>query len=102
MAWVNVAKEGDLQEGEGVMCPVRGHPIGLWKSAGKYFAMDDRCPHKGALLSEGECKEGKITCPWHAWQFDLKTGAYVDNPDCQLKIYPVKVQDGNIFIDVGE
>lgn len=100
MVWENVAKLGDLEDGQGVMCPVRGRPIGLWRVGDHYFAMDDRCPHRGALLSEGEYSDGKVTCPWHAWQFDLKTGALLDHPDCSLKTYPVKVQGGDIYIQV--
>jgi len=101
MTWHFVAKTSDLQEGEGVMCPISGRPIGLWKWNGRYHAMDDRCPHRGALLSEGECKEGIVTCPWHAWQFDLQSGAYLENPDIQLKVYPVKEEGDKIFIQVG-
>lgn len=100
MTWHRVAKKSDLQEGQGVMCPLEGRAIGLWKEEGSFFAMDDICPHRGASLSEGELKEGIVTCPWHAWQFELKTGCYQDHPEMKLKIYPVKVEGEDVFIEV--
>ncbi len=97
---MKVAKVNDFAERQAVMCPVNGHPIGLWKVGEKFFAMEDRCPHRGALLSEGECKEGIVTCPWHAWQFDLKDGHFLENSEIKLKCFPVKVEGEDVYIEV--
>ncbi len=96
--WYSVAKVGDVKEGEGIMCPLRGRPVGLWLYQGKYYALEDRCPHRGALLSEGECKNGIVTCAWHAWQFDIKDGYFLENPEIKLKCFPVKVDGEDIYI----
>lgn len=98
--WYAVAKVKDLKEGDGVMCPIQGRPVGLWKYQDRFYALEDRCPHRGALLSEGDCKNGIVTCPWHAWQFDLKDGHFLENPEIKLKSYPVKVEGEDVFIQI--
>ncbi len=97
-AWHRVAKIQDLQEGQGVLCTLEGRGIALFKSGGQFFAMDNQCPHRGASLSEGEVKEGVLTCPWHAWQFEVKNGCLLENPEVKLQCFPVKVEGEDIYI----
>jgi len=39
-----------------------------------------------------------LRCPWHGWEFDLRTGAVVGNPRCTLEAYRVEIADGTIFL----
>ena len=51
-------------------------------------------------LGEGECSDGKVTCPWHGWEYDLKTGKNTFDEDVKLKTYEVKVQGNDILVKV--
>ena len=68
---------------------------------GQIFALDNRCPHEGYPLSQGtfDNKSCVLTCNWHNWKFDLKTGKCTLGSD-NVKTYPVTLQEGTIQIDV--
>lgn len=63
------------------------------------FAMSALCPHARGPLEKGIFKDGLLTCPWHNWQFDPHTGASPGGSTA--KCYPVKVEDGQVFVDAG-
>lgn len=74
--------------------------IALFKIEESIFAIDNRCPHEGYPLLQGNHNESCVlTCNWHNWKFDLKTGKCVTGGD-NVVTYPVTVQDGNVFVDL--
>src|SRR5437660_5891234 len=87
-----LCKVQDLAEGVGRMFRVGDKLIALFYNQGKYFAIDDTCPHMGASLSEGCVENGIVTCPWHAWRFRLNDGAWADNPRLRIGSYPVRAE----------
>ena len=65
------------------------------------FAINDVCTHEYALLSDGYCEEGRIECPLHQACFDLRTGKALNEPaEVDVQTYPVKVEDGTVFVQV--
>jgi nitrite reductase (NADH) small subunit len=80
--------------------PCHGKMICIANVWGKLSAMDNECLHQGGSLGQGMVEDGKIVCPWHAWKWDPKTGVAVDHPDQKLNTYPIKVEDGEVFIDI--
>jgi nitrite reductase (NADH) small subunit/3-phenylpropionate/trans-cinnamate dioxygenase ferredoxin subunit len=97
-----VCRVEELPEGEGKTVAVSEKLIALFRENGRYFAIDDVCPHMGASLSGGYLEKGIVTCPWHAWRFRLADGAWADNPRIKIGCYPVQVQDGVIQVQVPE
>lgn len=98
LAWVRAAKTGDVIEGGGVLLNIWERSVALLKSEGKFYAVDNICPHKGASLAEGAAENCRVTCPWHAWSFDLKTGECDTVPGVKIKVYPVKTEKDEIFV----
>lgn len=73
----------------------------MGKIAGKYYALNERCTHRGGPLSEGTLEDGIVTCPWHFGQFDLVTGEVRGSPpEESLKSYELRVEGANIFISI--
>ncbi|MBA3900411.1 MAG: Rieske (2Fe-2S) protein [Bacteroidetes bacterium] len=64
------------------------------------FAMDDKCPHQGASLSEGYCSNGEIVCPWHHYQFNIKNGRQAGGGGDYVNTHKVEVRDGAVFFGV--
>lgn len=95
-----VCRVGDIAEGEGRTIKVGDKLIAVFCSGGEHLAIDDTCPHMGASLSGGYVENGVVTCPWHAWRFRLKDGAWADNPRISISSYPVRVEDGVVQINV--
>jgi len=74
-------------------------PVALWRVAGAWACLVDRCPHAGSSLAEGEVAEGVVTCPRHGSQFDLRTGARVRGPaDDPARTVPVVEEEGRIWL----
>ena len=66
---------------------------------GKYFAVQNRCPHAGVGLAGGFIDGNNITCPGHGWQFDIKTGEHAFMPVC-LRKYELKIEGEDVLIEI--
>jgi nitrite reductase (NADH) small subunit/3-phenylpropionate/trans-cinnamate dioxygenase ferredoxin subunit len=97
-----VATTAEIVENEGSAFAVDNRMIAVFLHDGKYYAMDDFCPHMGASLAGGCLHQGTVACPWHAWQFDLKDGCWVDNPKIKAEVYPIKVVGENLVIELPD
>lgn len=74
-------------------------PIALYHIRGQLFAVEDRCPHAGATLSEGEVDGSIVTCPRHGSQFDVCTGERVRGPaDAALRTFAAVEEDGFVHL----
>ena len=106
-----VCRVSELPLGGRKIVEIAGRSIGVFRLAdGRYFALRNLCPHRGAPLCAGRLlglytaeqpyelvleREGEILrCPWHGWEFDLTTGRSVALPEAvRVKNYPVDVLD---------
>lgn len=95
---VNIAAAGDLQPGEGRIVDAGGRTLALFNVGGTYYAIDNTCPHRGGPLAEGDLDATVVSCPWHAWRWDVTTGANVNNPAVKVGCYAVTVEDGSVFV----
>jgi len=99
-----VARIGDIPDGEGRSFRVNGKMVGVFHVAGEYFAINDFCPHMGALLSEGYVENHGVSCPWHAWRFSLKDGSWLDSPKSKIRTecFEVRVEGAEIQVLVPD
>jgi nitrite reductase (NADH) small subunit len=95
-----VCRVGDVAEGEGRTVVVADRLIAVFRAGGQFFAIDDACPHMGTSLSGGYVEDGVVTCPWHAWRFRLRDGAWADNPRLKIGCYPVRVEGDEVQVQV--
>jgi nitrite reductase (NADH) small subunit/3-phenylpropionate/trans-cinnamate dioxygenase ferredoxin subunit len=99
---IAVAQVGDLADGESLSVTIDGRAIGLFFSEGRYFALEDRCPHAGSPLTGGPIDAGVVTCPWHFWRFRLADGLGADFPKAKVACFPVEVVGEQILVDLPE
>ena len=97
---VKVALVEDVPAGEGRVFEVNGKTLALFNVDGRFYATDNECPHRGGPLGEGELNGTVILCPWHAWRWDVRTGANVNNPAVKIACFPLTVEAGAIFVDL--
>ena len=100
--FTTVAKVGSIPEGQGVAFPVNGRMIAVFNTPNGFQAIDDFCPHMGASLASGHLEEGVVTCPWHAWRFDVRDGKWCDNPTIKIDHFEVRVAGDEIQVKVPE
>jgi nitrite reductase (NADH) small subunit len=67
---------------------------------GVFSAMDNVCLHRGGPLGQGMIEGGKVVCPWHGWAWDVKTGAAEQNSNMKVDVYPLKIENGDVLIDI--
>ena len=66
-----------------------------------FHAMDGICSHEKVHLCDGLVMEGTVECPKHNATFDYRTGEAKRAPACvNLKTFPVRVQDGQVYIEI--
>ncbi|MCZ6792856.1 MAG: Rieske (2Fe-2S) protein [Planctomycetota bacterium] len=66
---------------------------------GKFFALDNRCPHMGFPLDTGDVHDGLLDCHWHHARFDISCGATLDPWADDVDSYRVVVKDERVFVD---
>ena len=97
--WTKAAKAADIEEGKAVVVSLGGKDVAIFKAQGNFYALDSVCPHRGGPLGEGYLDGLELTCPWHAWTFDLKTGNCSTAADVRQKTFPVKLEHDEVWVD---
>ena len=93
-----VADTASLAPGAGRTVFLRGREFALFHIDGAFFAIDNECPHRGGPLGAGTLDRGHVHCPLHGWAFDPKTGECATKLGCEIKIYPTRVENGEVFL----
>jgi nitrite reductase/ring-hydroxylating ferredoxin subunit len=111
-----VAPVGDIPPGGRRLVKVNGRAIVVFNLDGEYFALSDRCPHRGGPLSQGRLtgllesaepgayrytRLGEIVrCPWHGWEYDVRTGKSWCEPDrLGARSYRVSIEPGARLVE---
>lgn len=95
---VRVAGTEDLKPGQSMVAEVNGKSLAVFNVDGQFHVIDNTCVHRGGPLGEGELEANVVTCPWHGWQFNVTTGACVNNPSAQVQTYPVQVEGTDVKV----
>jgi nitrite reductase/ring-hydroxylating ferredoxin subunit len=97
---VLVGQTADVLVGEGRVVEVEGKAVALFNVDGAFYALDNDCAHRGGPLGEGDLEGTVVVCPWHAWRWDVTTGANVNNPAVKIPCFPVSVDGGRVFVEL--
>ncbi len=93
-----VAHADDIPEGQSRIVTFKQKEVAIFNIGGEFFAIENTCPHMGGPLGEGFLDDETVTCPWHAWQFNVKTGEHKLNPSSKLKTFKVRLEGSKIFL----
>jgi nitrite reductase/ring-hydroxylating ferredoxin subunit len=96
--YIKVAAAADVTPGAGIVATVNEKEYAVYNLGGAYCVMDNTCLHRGGPLGEGELDGETVTCPWHGWQYNVKTGACLTKDGLKVNTYEVKVEGGDITI----
>jgi nitrite reductase/ring-hydroxylating ferredoxin subunit len=100
--WTRAIDVSGVQPGSPVAVKLAGKHVALFSHGGEILACNNRCPHEGYPLVEGALDaECRLTCHWHNWKFDLRTGANEYGGD-NLRTYPVKIDNGFVWLDLSD
>jgi nitrite reductase/ring-hydroxylating ferredoxin subunit len=111
-----VAAVDEIPPGERKLVEVNGRNIVVFNLAGEFFALNNRCPHRGGSLAHGiqtglvlsqepgcydYSRPGEmVKCPWHGWEFDIRSGkSWCDPSRIRVRQYPVAVKAGTELVE---
>lgn len=101
MAWTIVGDMREIGLGEAKSFELEGRKIAVFNLDGRFYALEDACPHRGGPLSEGSVSDGAVSCPWHSARFDIKSGQHLSPPASRgVPSFPVKVEGSMIQVDL--
>src|SRR5438105_2663141 len=109
-----VAAADEIPPGGRKILDVGGRSIGVFNVDGEYFALRNRCPHQGGALCEGRLwgsltaaapgafeyspTKEVLTCPWHGWEFHVRTGqSWCEPRRLRVRRYDVRVEEGAVL-----
>lgn len=98
--YLSLAKTDDVPVGEGRTFVAGSKQIAVFNVNGEFHAIDNTCVHQGGPLGEGFLEGTMVTCPWHAWRYDVTTGECSFNPGARVDSYTVRVENGEIQVAV--
>jgi nitrite reductase/ring-hydroxylating ferredoxin subunit len=96
-----VADLAELRVAGRLVVSADGHTLVLFADGDNVRAVDNRCPHMGFPLHRGSIADGILTCHWHHARFDLCSGGTFDQWADDVRVFPVEVREGSVFVDVS-
>ena len=99
-SFIKVANTSDLKPGESKVVEVDGEQVALFNVDGEFFAISNTCLHRGGPLGEGFLEGDAVTCPWHGWKYNVKTGANLMIPNQKVESYQIKIENNEVFVSL--
>ena len=96
--FIRVAGTSDLKPGESKAVNANGTEVALFNVDGEFFAISNTCLHRGGPLGEGMLDGDVVTCPWHGWRYNVKTGTNAMLPTAKVQTYQVKVEGNDVMV----
>jgi nitrite reductase (NADH) small subunit len=101
MPFVKVGTVSALPPDSVMEAVVGDSPYAICNVGGELHALEGICPHAGGPLGQGNIVGDALMCPWHAYEFDPRTGENLDNPLMRVVKVPLKVEGEDILIEVA-
>jgi len=105
--WVKAASVEEFPQNGGAAVLINNEQIAIFNftNEGRWFATQNQCPHKNEMVISrgltGDTKgHPKVACPLHKKTFSLEDGKCLTGEEYQLKIYPVKIEHGMVYIGI--
>ena len=96
---ITVGKIDALPPGRGATIQLKGGgEVALYNVGGKFYAIENFCPHKGTPLADARLYGNIVECDVHGWRFDVTSGECFTNKNCSIESYEVVIEDDWIKI----
>ncbi len=98
---ITVGHEASVPPGRGATVKLKdGSEVALYNVDGKFYAIENFCPHKGYPLADSPLTGPVVECEFHHWRFDVRTGECFTKPSCPVTTYKVEVENGWIKLEL--
>ncbi len=96
--FVAVGSTRDIPAGGAHAYVVGDREVAVFNVDGAYYAIENACPHQGGPLAEGFVEGAVVTCPWHAWCFDVRTGKMPLGEYSTVDAFEVQIEGSTISV----
>ena len=100
MPFIKVARLSEVPPDSVIEVSVGETLYAICNVRGEISALSGVCLHQGGPLGQGNVADGRVVCPWHAWEYDCRTGENAFDPEQRVPTYAVQVQGGDILLQV--
>ena len=91
----------DVPSGGCKLAEVNGTRVVLARVGERVYACADTCSHRGGPLSLGKLAGARLTCPWHGWLYDVRTGqCLLPTRGVAIATYSVRIEGGDVWVEV--
>lgn len=97
-AYVRVGALDAISPAAATIVPIGRYEVAVFRLGDEAVAYENACPHQGGPVGEGIVEGATVTCPWHAWCFDLRTGKLTLGDFAQLRRFAVRIDNGIVFV----
>ena len=100
MTWIEVARLSDVPAGQVREVVAGEHIVALANVEGEIFAVDGICAHQGGPVGKGQLTGCLVTCPWHGWQYDVRSGRQPLHASVKWATFQVRVERDTILLHI--
>lgn len=98
MEFVRIAEVAAVPPGSSRAVCVGRYEVALFNVAGAFYALENACPHQGGPIADGWVEGLTVTCPWHAWCFDLRSGTMTLGDFAIIARFEVRVEQDGVYL----
>lgn len=99
--WVRLGPLGEIEEGRCKVYDAAENKVAVFRVEGACHAIDNTCAHRGGPLGEGSLAGHIVTCPWHFWSYDVRSGKTTMSETMGVKSYPLEVRGDDLYVDLS-
>ena len=100
--FITVGQVADFAPGRGRMVIVNGRHVALFRLDDGFFAIDNLCLHRAGPLCDGDIVDGVVTCPWHGWSYEIRSGTLVQDPRVGVSKHNTRIVGGDVQVQVTD
>jgi nitrite reductase (NADH) small subunit len=100
--FVPVGVTTDFPQGKGRMVVVNGRHVAVFRLDDGFFAIDNLCLHQAGPLCDGDIEDGAVTCPWHGWSYDIRTGILVQDGKVGVSRHNTRVVGDQVQVQLTD
>ena len=100
--FVSVGRVSDFVPGQGRIVVVNGRHVALFRLDDGFFAIDNLCLHQAGPLCEGEIDGGVVTCPWHGWSYEIRSGTLVQDPRVGVSKHNTRIVNDDVQVQLTD
>jgi NAD(P)H-dependent nitrite reductase small subunit len=99
--FVPVGQVDEFPHGRGRMVVVGRRQVAIFRLDDGFFAIDNLCLHQAGPLCDGLVEDGAVTCPWHGWSYDVRTGILVQDGRVGVSCHSVRVVGDAVHVQLA-